>query len=157
MPRLCRHSTASRSVRCGMDLQEIIPGTLKQGYLTKSPPLDKGGIKVRSRHPIEPLRNSNRALAFNDCVWRANASSHQNWTILTLRVSPFLHTLSCVPFIPDLFRLSHNSALLHPSPPRFPVSESGSRLFRIMHWPLLTWFEYVRTVVTHLALWGMLP
>ena len=38
-----------------MDLQQIIPGTLKQGYLTKSPPLDKGGIKVRSCVLTEPL------------------------------------------------------------------------------------------------------
>lgn len=40
---------------CEMDLQQIIPGTLKQGYLTKSPPLDKGGIKVRSCVLTEPL------------------------------------------------------------------------------------------------------
>lgn len=56
---------------CGMELQQIIPGTVKQGYLTKSPPLDKGGLKVRYRSLMQSL-SGGVALALHEA-----ASAHQ--------------------------------------------------------------------------------
>lgn len=144
--RLLAHPTgahiprASRTVRaCGMELQQIIPGTLKQGYLTKSPPLDKGGIKVSSWSLMQS-RNGGVALALPEVASPpAERFPESTCVVIHTRTKPptvdsDLFSLPPYPapplYLPSLYAQSPNLFVL------LPTGVSGPR-HHASHWPLL--------------------